>query len=240
MSTRTLILLILILIVGPSGLSACECYNQIPIDRSVKNYNEKAVFTARVLQPIGAARTWNGIRFSQFALAIVKERFWGLPWYWPKVVILDGYYPCDQAVVIGEDYLVSGWRERYGMVRISGCSRTAPLARAQVDLRTIKGSRCSAPGGTVIGMLHAQPKDYLESLTPFPRETVTLTSPTGKHESTSTDADGFFEFRHLAPGKYSIGATFAQRKNSSMNTLLVETGQCVDGSLTVPPLEEKK
>jgi len=37
----------------------------------------------------------DGSRSSTLALAIIHQRYWGLPWYWPEILQLDGSYPCD-------------------------------------------------------------------------------------------------------------------------------------------------
>src|SRR5882724_6817148 len=131
----------------------CSCSNGNPIQKTGDRYGERAVFTARVIQLMGRTGTWNGTRQSQQALAVVHERYWGIPWYWPKVVVLDGGFFCNIALADGEEYLVSGRRVRYGVVDVSVCSRTQPLKTAQLDLRTIDGSHCAAPGGTLIGHL---------------------------------------------------------------------------------------
>jgi len=66
------------------------------------------VFTARVVALIGRIYIEDGRRLSSLAMAIVHERYWGLPWYWPKIVLLDGSYPCDMAMLENEEYLVAG------------------------------------------------------------------------------------------------------------------------------------
>src|SRR5215471_3891383 len=126
----------------------CSCSNSTPIQHSFDRYRDRAVFTAHVVPLMGKVYNWDGRRRSSQVLAIVKERYWGLPWYWPKVVMLDGSYPCDIAMEEGQDYLVSGHRWRYGVLGVNGCSRTQPLEKAQVDLRTLDGSHCVGPGGT--------------------------------------------------------------------------------------------
>jgi hypothetical protein len=176
MRLRRSIATLLILVIGTTAVWACECYNNIPIDRTVV--------------PIGAAWRRGDKRFSEFALAIVNERFWGLPWYWPKVVILEGHYPCDNAVTIGKDHLVSGRKLRYGVVDISGCSRTWPIEFAQVDLRTIKGSHCNGPGGTVIGLVHAGLRQSDERPIPYLNQAVTLYDESNQSKRSLTDKDG--------------------------------------------------
>ncbi len=238
MRLRRSIATLLILVIGTTAVWACECYNNIPIDRTVARYADRAVFTARVVVPIGAAWRRGDKRFSEFALAIVNERFWGLPWYWPKVVILEGHYPCDNAVTIGKDHLVSGRKLRYGVVDISGCSRTWPIEFAQVDLRTIKGSHCNGPGGTVIGLVHAGLRQSDERPIPYLNQAVTLYDESNQSKRSLTDKDGIFEFRGLAPGKYGVETSIAGQKKPSRTIATVKEGQCVDASLAIPAAEE--
>ena len=90
---------------------ACSCSNSTPIQYSVERYRERAVFTAHVVQLMGRVYNWHGKRMSGLVLAVVKDRYWGLPWYWPKIVVLDGGFFCNIAMEDGKDYLVSGRRE---------------------------------------------------------------------------------------------------------------------------------
>jgi hypothetical protein len=88
---------------------------------------------------MGRVYNWDGKRLSSQVLAVVRDRYWGLPWYWPKVVILDGSYPCDIAMEEGQDYLVSGRRERYGVLGVAVCSRTQLLICGHSMARTAPG-----------------------------------------------------------------------------------------------------
>ncbi len=143
--------LILLLALGGLPSAACSCANNTPIQASDTHYRERAVFTARVIQLMGPVYHWGGRRSSSRVLAIVHHRYWGLPWHWPAIVVLDGSYPCDIAMSVDEEYLVSGRRGRYGVLEVNVCSRTQPLASAQVDLRTLDGTRCALPGGAILG-----------------------------------------------------------------------------------------
>lgn len=86
---------------------------------------------------------------------MVKQRYWGLPWYWPKIVVFDGGFFCDMVLEEGKDYLTAGRSGRYGVLDISGCSRTQTLESAQVDRRTLDGSHCAGPGGTIMGHVYS-------------------------------------------------------------------------------------
>src|SRR5437868_4161253 len=58
-----------------------------------------------------------------------------------------------------------------------------------------------APGGTVHGTV-LDPDDAL-----IPGATVTLSSVSGKGQSTESKSDGTYSFRGVAPGTYTISVT---------------------------------
>jgi hypothetical protein len=138
----------------------CSCSYGPPIQKTLQRERERAVFTAHIVQPIGEIYNQDGKRLSDKVLAIVQERYWGLLSYWPKVVVLDGSYQCGSVMAIGADYLVSGSGERYGVLAVNFCSRTRPLKSAQLDLRTLDGSHCAAPGGTVIRYVRKRSDEF--------------------------------------------------------------------------------
>lgn len=216
MRTRnlTVIALILVLLL-PRGFT-CSCSNQMPIQKSSLRYTspDHAVFTARIVALIGTIFDWDGKRASSLALAIVHERYWGLPWYWPKVVLLDGSYPCDTVLRVGDDYLVAGRKGFYGVVAVNLCSRTQPLATAQIDLRTLDGSHCAGPGGTLIGNVYGwQPiKRIVHDEGPIKYERVPAHVDTvtfsgygvlgGGTYASKVDENGTYEIQHLPRGMY--------------------------------------
>jgi len=165
---------------------------------------------------------------SSLALALVKDRYWGLPWYWPQVVLLDGSDPCDIAMAAGEDYLVSGRRVRYGMLDVNSCSRTQPLSYAQIDLRTLDGSHCASPGGTLIGRVTEGGRWFLPSNPPVPNAPLTLRDQDGRDHTTMSDADGIYELQHLAPGDYTLDSHFSQTQYLSSQTLSAVEGTCLE------------
>jgi hypothetical protein len=134
----------------------------------------------------------------------------------------------------GEEYLVSGWRGRYGVINVAGCSRTTPLKMAQVDLRTLDGSHCAAPGGTVVGKLYLE-SDSQRGEAPYHAENVTLMDGSGKRYSQTTDVDGIFEFRHLPAGEYTLEPKVLANTYSDARFVRVEEGQCVATSQSVRP-----
>jgi len=208
----------------------CSCGNSTPIQKTAARYQERAVFTAHVVQLIGNIYDWDGKRLSDRVLAVVHQRYWGMPWYWPKVVILDGSYPCDIAMAIGEDYLVSGMPERYGVLAVNMCSRTQPLQIAQLDLRTLDGSHCAVPGGTVIGHL-LNWDDKVQHNRPAPYASVNLRDQNDKTYKVQSDGDGIYELRHLPPGIYVPESLFSHEHYASSGRIGVVEGLCAEFSI---------
>ena len=172
---------------------------------------------------------FNGVRASSRVLAVVHQRYWGLPWYWPKIVVLDGSYPCDIVMREGEEYLVSGRRERYGVLDVAVCSRTQPLNTAQVDLRTLDGSHCAAPGGTLIG--HAwQAGESWEGTSSARNVVLTFRDGNGKAYTTETDGEGIYEMRHLPPGSYILDSHLAPGRYA-IGGGRATSGVCTDSSV---------
>ena len=230
--------LVALLLAFSSSLAfGCSCSNSTPIQKTSEHYRDRAVFTAHVVQLMGRIYNFGGKQQSSLVLAVVKERYWGLPWYWPKVVILDGSYPCDIAMAEGEDYLVSGRRERYGVLGVAVCSRTQPLKNAQLDMRTLDGSHCAEPGGTIIGRVYRGKDDFHQNLL---AQDVSLTfrDRDGKTYSARSDGDGIFELQHLAAGTYTLDSQFsADQRFFARGNVVVASGVCVETSARIEDYE---
>ena len=230
--------LVALLLVSSSSLAfGCSCSNSTPIQKTSERYRERAVFTAHVVQLMGRIYNFGGKRQSSLVLAVVKERYWGLPWYWPKVVILDGSYPCDIAMAEGEDYLVSGRPERYGVLGVALCSRTQPLETAQLDMRTLDGSHCAEPGGTIIGHVYRGKDDFHQNS--FAQDvSLTFLDQDGKTYSARSDRYGIFELQHLAAGTYTLDSQFsAHQQVFARGNVVVASGVCVETSALIKDLE---
>jgi hypothetical protein len=208
----------------------CSCSNSTPIQQTSERYRERAVFTARIVQLVGRTYNWDGKKSSSLALAVVHHRYWGLPWYWPKVVLLDGSYPCDMVMTQGEEYLVSGMRWRYGVLGVNGCSRTQPLKTAQLDLRTIDGSHCASPGGTIIGHLLEWAEVWRDRL-PARNTSLTFRDEEGKPHVARTDDGGLYELQHLPPGRYRLDSLFGSNEYASSTTISVSAGLCIEATI---------
>lgn len=203
---------------------ACECSNNVPIQSTSERYRQRAVFRAHVFHLVGRTEFWNGKRYGTVALAVVRKQYWGLPWYWPKIVVLSSAGACaDIGFLKGEDYLVSGRRGRYGLLEVSGCSRTQPLNTAQLDLRTIDGSHCSGPGGTMLGYVYDPSRKYA----PVPNMSVTLRDQNGATYATKTDNNGIYEMEHLPAGDYVLESRIATHQYETWRRgLTVVEGEC--------------
>lgn len=227
MATRGVVTLILIAVFSPSLASGCSCSNGTPIQRTSEEYKDRAVFKARVVQLMGRTHGWDGARYSGQALAVVQERYWGVPRYWPRVVILDGGFFCGMVMADGEEYLVSGRRTRYGVVDVSGCSRTQPLKTAQLDLRTLDGSHCAGPGGTILGYVR-KGNDRLQKNVPAAGSLVTLRDQDGKAYTAQSDRDGIYELQHLPAGTYRVESRVNGAQYASSSSIAVAEATCLE------------
>lgn len=204
----------------------CSCYNGTPLQRNNARYANEAIFTAHVVKLVGKVSTVNGHRYSDKVLVRVTHEEWGLPWYWPHTLLLEGGYPCDIAMQEGDDLLVAGRESLYGILQVNLCSRTQSLKDAQVDLRTLDGSRCAGPGGTLIGRIESA-----DGTTPFTNTTIALHGDGDQTYSTSSDADGIYEFRHLPAGTYRVEGRTAEGRAISAAVPPVVENTCTDGTV---------
>jgi hypothetical protein len=224
--------IVLVTIFSSALAFGCRCSNGEPIQRTSERYRERAVFTAHIVQLMGRTYNQDGKRYSGKALAIIHERYWGLPWFWPKIVLLDGGGLCDIVLPDSEEYLVSGRPERYGVVDVSLCSRSQPLKTAQLDLRTIDGSTCAGPGGTVIGHSLEWSEAQHKNL-PAPNVSLTFRSQHGNAYVVQSDGDGIYELQHLPMGPYMLESRLGQHQYASSSTVAVAVGHCTEMPVNV-------
>jgi hypothetical protein len=161
------------------------------------------VFKARVIARLTGRQEYEGKGYARKVLAVVEQRFWGLPESWPSLVILDGGFFCNMVLQENTEYLVAGIPYGWWMVDVSFCSRTAPIEKAEIDLRTLDGSMCSEPGkttGSLVGFL----RDENGKIIAYHR--LDLTDSRGNRWTSRTDAKGVFELRHVPPGLYTMDA----------------------------------
>lgn len=175
MRARWLYILAVCFVFPLQTAKACTCKNSTPIQRTSKRYAGQSVFTARIVALLGQTYHYGGKPSSSKVIALVQTRSWGIPWYWPNLVVLDGGTLCGMTLYLGEEYLVAGHPERYGVLDVSGCTGTKVLIAAQPDLRTLDGSTCAAPGGTIIGQIM---QGEYPKLTPIADLTVSVKTQT--------------------------------------------------------------
>jgi hypothetical protein len=208
---------------------ACTCKNSMPIQRTSKRYAGQSVFTARIVALLGQTYHYGGKPSSSKVIALVQTRFWGIPWYWPSLVVLDGGTLCGMTLYLGEEYLVAGHPERYGVLDVSGCTGTKVLIAAQPDLRTLDGPLCAAPGGTIIGQIM---QGEYPKLTPIADLTVSVKNSDGELFTTRTGKDGIYEFRHLPASNYTLDLQLSDHTRQDPRHLgPVTPGVCLEGSI---------
>lgn len=154
-----------------------------------KPYPGHAVFIARVVH----------IDSVIGAMAIVQQRFGGLPW-WSKVVFLKFVRSKGSWFVDGrlEEGLVTNW---VVPVLDLKCSGSAPFRDAGVELRLFRDGR-RWNGVRIIGRVVAPP-GARKGRMPVNGTAVIIEGPMGSI-ATVTDNDGIYDISGLPPGSYSI------------------------------------
>jgi hypothetical protein len=109
-------------------------------------------------------------------------------------------------------------------------SLTAVSSYAQAP----KPARPSPNGGTVTGTV----KDATGAV--IPGATVTLTGEDGTTLQSQTGQDGVYTFRAVAPGTYSVAATFKGLDQTGGVAVLVSTGQVARGDVAMKIAEVKQ
>jgi hypothetical protein len=148
-------------------------------------------------------------RLGDWAIGIVEMRYWGLPWWRPRLILLT-----DDIYWKGETYFVDGGRPDGLLTRflpiVSGgiiCSRTRPLREAVVDLRVLKEGP-PMNGTRIIGYVRG-PQSYAHYFEPpvdpafVSGAKVAITSQ--RRESVvTTDESGLYEIDGLPPDDYKL------------------------------------
>jgi hypothetical protein len=216
-------------VAAPHALS-CSCSNNVPIQQGLERYRDRAVFKAHTYRWLRTAE-YDGQRISDKVLAVVQERYWGLPWYWPSIVIIETSSFCGGILFVDQDYFVSGWPIGYGRIEVNECSRTQRLNTVPVDLRTMDGSHCASPGGAILGHTYRQNENARASR--VPNVLLTLFDESGKKFTTQSDHDGVYELTHLPPGSYTVESLADKNKYASSYGVNVEQGVCIDMPVTL-------
>jgi hypothetical protein len=100
--------------------------------------SDHAVFTAQAIR-VGHVTKVSGRWAGNWAIGLVQERFWGLPWWSPRLVFLTTH-----AFWEGETYLIDGRRDprllnRFlPIVEAGPCTYTGPVDDASVELHLLR------------------------------------------------------------------------------------------------------
>ncbi len=191
-----------------------------PQPSAVPQASTQAVFTAHVVlggslftRSAGKDAAEQNHRY--WALALVRQPFWGIPQS-RKLVVLTLYTRNrGNPFAHGEDYFVDGdhWKgilTRFLPVFETYCTRTAPLKVAEVDLRVLRDAS-PREGVRIVGYTGRATDDY--NVQPVPGVKVVITGPTGRTVATS-DESGIFDVSALPPGDYEVDRTGGGRDSS--------------------------
>lgn len=194
-----------IVIMKRTGGSTVTCGAPPPFVRPVSP--RQVVFTAHILYVGDSDPKYamlRGHRFGPWAVAFVKHRYWGLPWWNSVIVVLaPGWFQQEG------DYFVDGkrWSDDYTgflpLIYTGPCNRTELLSDAAVDLRILsEGPRNE---GRIIGRTYRRkPSDDLgRGYEPAPGMRVEIDTPSGSVLLTS-DTDAIYEITGLPAGHYGI------------------------------------
>lgn len=186
-----------------STINRGDCGEHPPFARRL--YDGQAVFQARILY----APKWDPhVRREPWTLALVQRRYWGLPWWASKIIILGHSAPF---LNIGGDYFVDAdWSENrlstfLPYVEFRCGSRTRPLSEATVDLRLLDEGPPKS-GVRIIGRtLRVSPdgKHY-----PAGGITVRISGPNGTVSAIS-DQTAVYDVTGLPSGHYAVSADSA-------------------------------
>jgi|HubBroStandDraft_4_1064222.scaffolds.fasta_scaffold173992_1 hypothetical protein len=183
-----------------------DCAVRTPFVRPV--FPEQTVFTARVLY-VPNYQSKEGRRSGPWGIASVQHRYWGLPWWGSKIVVLTaGVF--EQ----GEIYFVDGSREALRssrflpIVYVGVCTRTRPLNDATIDIHILDaGPRKS--GGRIIGQSYR--RDGL-GYKLAPGIKVQIEGSNGSTFAVSDD-HAIYDVSGLPPGRYAITIEHPDRRD---------------------------
>jgi len=186
--------------------STVECAERAPFVRPV--FPKQTVFTARILY-VPNYQSKEGRRFGPWAIASVQHRYWGLPWWSSKIVVLTA-----GVFQQGDVYFVDGTRgalrsSRFlPIVYVGICTRTRPLDDAAIDTRILNAGPPRS-GGRIIGQSYR--RDGL-GYKLAPGIKVQIQGPNGSI-STVSDDHAIYDVSGLAPGRYTITIDHPDRRD---------------------------
>jgi len=219
------VILTLTLAAFSSSLSGPDCSGRRLFARPV--FPGHTVFTARVIFASISAEDFaresifrirgggpgelRDPRVGDWAIGVVREKFWGLPRWAPRVVLLTNHIFWQ-----GETYFVDGNRERglltrfLPVVEAGPCARTSSIKDAIVDLRVLREPP-SATGTRLIGFVRQPERSPAKSIivappaapSPSAGARIRVTGPSGTRIIV-TDQSGVYQLDDLPPGLYNL------------------------------------
>jgi hypothetical protein len=163
--------------------------------------------------------------YTGWAIARTQHRYWGLPWWNQKFIVLPYSF-----FKPGEEYLVDGYVRPSLIGHLTNlmqvhCSRTARVRDAQIDLRLLRDGP-PQKGVRIIGRaLRWQPGGGVQ---PASHIAVTVVEAAGPQVVVLTDEQGIYDAPGLPSGHYDV------RVDSCMSSGAYQYG-CTCGQ----PSEEK-
>jgi hypothetical protein len=186
--------------------SVGDCSGSPPF--SQPEYPEQMVFVARTIRTGHAERIsdrWVGT----WALGVVQDRFWGLPSWTPRIVLLTGGIFWENETYFVDAHRADGLVARYLPIAEHGrCgSRTRPLVDAAIEMRVLHENRL-VRGAGLIGFVR-RPERYAGELTPpiahvpYAGAKISVKGSSGVRTVTA-DQEGIFEIDDLPLDNYTL------------------------------------
>jgi hypothetical protein len=144
---------------------------------------------------------------SLWSIARVEQRFSGVPWWLPSVIILRNFFkPGDQ----GQRFFVQGSRSEALLSRFLPiiqpfpCGHTKHLEEAALAIEVLRDGR-SRTGVRIVGQVLIDRGYSTESPPPLPvpGATILIQGPAGS-TTLVTNTDGIYDATGLPPGHYSV------------------------------------
>jgi hypothetical protein len=197
-----------------SSLWSADCNGAPPVTSSVHRRSpESAVFTVRAVfvgRSVDALlNPWiRSSHIGEWAIGEVQERFWGLPSWLPRFVLMTNFIYQQ-----GQTYLIDGAQTHGLLTRFLpivgagiNCTRSGPVGEAIVDLRLLHEP--AADSTRLIGYVK-EPGPFIPLGAPPIQPTFdsgAKITVTGKNatRTVTTDQTGIYQLDDLPPGDYTL------------------------------------
>jgi hypothetical protein len=229
-----------------SSLWSPDCVGGAPLTRPTRPVPpDSAVFTARAVF-VGRSISWFspttrnlGAHGGEWAIGIVEERFWGLPSWEPRFVLMTNFIYWR-----GHTYLIDGVRGRGFLTRFLpivsagiNCSRSRPIEDAAVDLRLLH--EAPPAGGTRLIGYVGKPEPFVSGYGPpiqpnFDSGARIVVIGGDNTRTITTDSAGVYQVDGLPPGDYTLqlevphGLTAGYFGDESTVKIHVKRGDSID------------